>query len=328
MNVIPLLAQLADGDFRSGEALGEALGISRAAIWKQIQQLRELGVTVQAVTGRGYRIPGGIVLLDRGRIAASFDAGVREKISSFEVHFSVDSTNTRAMANANSGHDICLVMTEHQTQGRGRRGRSWISPFGRNLYMSLLWTFQGGVATLEGLSLVCALAVRRALARELYQGVSVKWPNDVLFERRKLAGILLEVSGDVSGPCKVVIGIGLNTEMPAQAGAQIDQPFSDLALVDGRPVDRNRLAAVVVSELVAVLQRFDDYGFQPFKEEWMGADCYRGEQVEVRSGQSVLPGICVGVDDSGRLLLETADGIQAVAGGELMPSLRLAGDLH
>lgn len=328
MNVIPLLEQLADGDFRSGQELGDALGISRAAIWKHIQQLRELGVTVQAVTGKGYRIPDGLVLLDRDKIAAQFDEGVGARIAAFDVHFSTGSTNTDAMTRAASGLETCLVMTEHQAQGRGRRGRAWISPFGRNLYMSLLWSFQGGVSTLEGLSLICALAVRRALTRESCQGVELKWPNDVLFQRRKLAGILLEVSGDVVGPCKVVIGIGLNTEMPSQAGEKIDQPYSDLRGLGVRGVDRNRLAAVVVSELVAAITLFEKEGFKPFRKEWLQADSYLGEDVEIRSGQSVLPGVCRGVDDNGRLLLETADGIQTIAGGELMPSLRLADSVY
>jgi BirA family transcriptional regulator, biotin operon repressor / biotin---[acetyl-CoA-carboxylase] ligase len=324
MNVIPLLEQLSDGDFRSGQALGKELGISRAAIWKHIEQLRDLGVSIQAVTGKGYRIPGGLVLLSRARVIAALDAEIRDKIAAaFDLHFSVGSTNTEALAKAANGSDLYLVMTEHQSSGRGRRGRSWISPFGRNLYMSLLWSFQGGVSTLEGLSLVCALAVRRALARDAYHGIEVKWPNDVLFQRRKLAGILLEVSGDISGPCKVVIGIGLNTEMPAQAGSRIDQPYSDLRAMGARPIDRNRLAAAVISELVAAISVFESHGFAPFKAEWVEADSYLGEPVEVHSGQTVLKGVYTGVDETGRLLLQAAEGARLVAGGEVMPSLRL-----
>ena len=277
------------------------------------------------MTGKGYRIPGGLVLLDRACILNEMGADVREKFSSaFDLHFSVGSTNTEAMSTAANGSDLYLVMTEHQSQGRGRRGRSWISPFGRNLYMSLLWSFQGGVSTLEGLSLVCAIAVRRALAKHLYKGIELKWPNDVLFQRRKLAGILLEISGDISGPCRVVIGIGLNTEMPAQAGARIDQPYSDLRAIGARQIDRNKLAAIVVSELVAALAVFESQGFAPFRSEWMEADSYLGESVELHNGPNAVQGRCVGVDESGRLLLETVDGVRQMAGGELMPSLRLA----
>lgn len=324
MNLVPLLALLCDGSSHSGEDLGRVLGISRAAVWKQIRQLKELGAGIHAVTGKGYCIPGGLQLLDRQKIVSGLDPGIRESISGVDIHFSLGSTNTEAMNKASNGFESYLVMTEHQSQGRGRRGRSWISPFGHNLYMSMLWPFQGGIAALEGLSLVCALAVKRALLRQSYNAVGVKWPNDVLFERQKLAGILLEVSGDVSGPCKVVIGIGLNIDMPLLAGRAIDQPFSDLKAIRDEPVDRNRLASILVSELVALVRIFQTDGFKPFQEEWQLADVYLGQAVEVHSGQHVQPGICRGVDEVGRLILETTEGFKHIAGGEVMPSLRPA----
>lgn len=322
MNLVPLLKLLCDGSSHSGEALGSALGVSRAAVWKQIRQLKDLGVGIHAVTGKGYCIPGGLQLLDRARIISGFDAGIRQVIAGVDVHFSIGSTNTEAMSKAASGCDSYLVLTEHQTQGRGRRGRNWVSPFGHNLYMSLLWSFQGGVAALEGLSLVCALAVRRALLRQSYSSVGVKWPNDVLFERQKLAGILLEVSGDVSGPCKVVIGVGLNIDMPLSAGLGIDQPFSDLKSIRDDVVDRNQLVSVLVSELVAAISRFQLEGFVPFQDEWQQADVYFGKAVEVSSGANLQLGISAGVDEGGRLLLKTSEGVQRIAGGEVMPSLR------
>lgn len=322
MNLVPLLTLLCDGSSHSGEALGRQLGISRAAVWKQIHQLKELGVGIQAVTGKGYCIPGGLQLLDAQKIIKGFDSGVGDALLDVDVHFSIGSTNTEAMAKAALGHTSYLVLTEHQSHGRGRRGRSWISPFGHNLYMSMLWSFQEGVAALEGFSLMCALAVRRALLRLSYNSVEVKWPNDVLFERQKLAGILLEVSGDVSGPCKVVIGIGLNIDMPLLAGRVIDQPFIDLRSMKDEIVDRNKLASVLVSELVSAIRVFELQGFKPFKSEWLASDVYRGQVVEVHSGQHVQSGVCAGVDDMGRLLLETSDGVVRIAGGEVMPSLR------
>lgn len=322
MNLVPLLQLLSDGTSHSGEALGKALGISRAAVWKQIRLLKDMGVGIQAVTGKGYCIAGGLQLLDRDAIVAGFDDGVQDAVSAVDVHFSIGSTNTEALARAADGCTSFLVFAEHQTQGRGRRGRNWISPFGHNLYFSLLWSFQGGVAALEGLSLVCALAVRRALLRLAYQGVEVKWPNDVLFRRQKLAGILLEVSGDVSGPCKVVIGIGLNIDMPMMAGRAIDQPFSDLKSVRDGHVDRNALASALSSELVGAIKEFDAEGFAPFRDEWMQSDTYLGQVVEIHSGQSIQTGICAGVDEAGRLLLESGQAVQRIAGGEVMPSLR------
>lgn len=322
MNLVPLLTLLCDGSSHSGEALGRALGISRAAVWKQIHQLKELGVSIHAVTGKGYCIAGGLQLLDRQKIIAGLDAGVDRLLSGIDVHFTVGSTNTEALLKAGGGFDSYVVLTEHQSQGRGRRGRSWVSPFGHNLYMSMLWSFQEGIAALEGLSLVCAIAVRRALLRLDYDSVGLKWPNDVLFNRQKLAGILLEVSGDVSGPCKVVIGVGLNIDMPLLAGRAIDQPFSDLKSMKGESVDRNMLAAILISELVTLVRIFQAQGFKPFRDEWRQADVYLGQEVEVHSGKQTQAGVCAGVDESGRLLLETSLGVLRIAGGEVMPSLR------
>jgi BirA family transcriptional regulator, biotin operon repressor / biotin---[acetyl-CoA-carboxylase] ligase len=325
MNVFPLLTRLADGRFHSGQSLGQALGISRAAIWKQIKVLKDLGVDIHAVTGKGYRIPGGIDLLDRNRVAAGFDTETALLRDRFDLHFSTGSTNTDAMQKAESGEAVYLVMAEHQSQGRGRRGRNWVSPFGHNIYMSLLWSFQGGVAALEGLSLVCALVVVRALRREGFQGFQVKWPNDVLFQGRKLAGILLEVNGEVAGHCRLIIGIGVNSVMPLKAASEIDQPYSDLRLASGRTADRNSLAASLANELVIGVRQFEHAGFAAFREEWMRTDCYLGCDVEISAGNNRTTGKVAGVDEAGRLLLDTTDGRQVISGGELLPSLRPVG---
>lgn len=325
MNLVPLLTLLSDGSYHSGEALGARLGVSRAAIWKQVKMLRDIGVSVHAVTGKGYRISNGIQLLDRQRIQTNLYPGVADSITGFDVHFSIGSTNSEAMTKGVENLCTYLVMAEHQSQGRGRRGRTWVSPFGHNLYMSLLWSFQGGIGELEGLSLACALAVLRSLKKLSYIGGQVKWPNDVLFNNKKLAGILLEVSGDISGPCKIVIGIGLNTDMPAEAGHGIDQPFCDLKSVSGGLVDRNLVASVLVSELVMIIREFELSGFRTLVSEWMEADAFLGRPIEVSSAHHVQLGIGAGVDDSGRLLLDTTDGRKTISGGEVMPSVRQAG---
>ncbi|HBX37807.1 MAG TPA: bifunctional biotin--[acetyl-CoA-carboxylase] synthetase/biotin operon repressor [Pseudohongiella sp.] len=323
MNVVPLLECLADGHYHSGQAIGERLGISRAAVWKQMQAIRDLGVVIEAVTGKGYCIQGGLELLDAALIESLLLSQVRAALGTPDVRFSTGSTNTDAMQKAQAGVERCLVLAEHQAAGRGRRGRQWVSPFGRNLYMSMLWTFQNGIAALEGLSLVCALAVKRSL-QAIDSDISVKWPNDVYLDGKKLAGILLEVSGDVSGPCRVVMGIGLNAAMPAEHSAAIDQPFADLASGNNGKISRNSLAAGVINEWVKVLAQFESEGFEPFREEWMASDCYLGQRVEIRAGEHLTLGRHAGVDLSGRLLLDTDVGRITVAGGELMPSLRPA----
>lgn len=322
MNVFPLMARLADGQFHSGQVLGQALGISRAAVWKQIKVLKDLGVDVHAVTGKGYRIPAGLDLLDRNKIIAGIDDGAASLRNAFDLHFTTGSTNSDAMRKAEAGEISYLVMAEHQSNGRGRRGRSWISPFGHNIYMSLLWSFQGGVAALEGLGLVCALVVVRALRREGYDGFQVKWPNDVLYRGRKLAGILLEVNGDAAAHCRLIIGIGVNSAMPVKAAREIDQPYTDLRLVSGQAAYRNSLAVSLVNELVSGVRQFETEGFTAFREEWMRADSYLGCDVEIIAGSVRTRGRVAGVDSAGRLLLDTEAGRQVISGGELLPSLR------
>jgi BirA family biotin operon repressor/biotin-[acetyl-CoA-carboxylase] ligase len=224
---------------------------------------------------------------------------------------------------ASKGLERCLVIAEHQSAGRGRRGRQWVSPFGHNLYMSLLWTFQSGITALEGLSLVCALAVKDALESAGCGRIQLKWPNDVLLDGRKLAGILLEVSGDVAGPCRVVMGIGLNTRISPEAGALIDQPYSDLHCAGELVAGRNELAVALINRWVSLLQQFERDGFTGFREQWLAADAYRGKRVRIVAGSETKAGVSAGIDLSGRLLLDTDSGQLTIAGGELMPGLRL-----
>lgn len=322
MNVIPLLERLSDGQFHSGQALGESLSVSRSAIWKQINRLRDIGVDVHSVTGHGYRIPGGLSLLDRGRLLAELGSTHQWLDDALDIRFTVDSTNLEAMRRIRDGANRYLLFAEHQSAGRGRRGRQWISPLGHNIYMSLLWRFQSGIAALEGLSLVVALSVLQALSRFSLSGLAVKWPNDVLVNGRKLAGILLELQGDVDGPCHVVMGVGVNTRIPEAAGAAIDQPYSDMSAVSGAPVDRNDVAIALIDSLAQNVERFERDGFTPFRQQWLEHDAYLGRRVEVRSGDHVSTGIVAGIDDNGRLLLDEQGRISPVFGGELFPSVR------
>lgn len=317
MAIEELLAVLADGEFHSGEALGEQLGVSRAAIWKQLKKLEGLGVELHSVKGRGYRLPDGLVLLDEGAVRAALEAPVNQALVSIERALMLESTNATAMAaTLAADRHGCLYIAEQQTAGRGRRGRAWVSPFGRNLYFSLCWTFAGGAAALEGLSLLVGLAVSEGLADLGVDDVQLKWPNDLLRGQRKLAGILLEMSGDASGQCQVVIGVGVNVAMPSGAAAEIDQPWCDLQ--DRLPgIDRNRLLAAVLNRLVPALQRFSQQGFEPFRRAWLARDAFADSAVVLVTPRLQVEGVCRGVDRSGALLLETAEGMQAFHGGEV-----------
>lgn len=301
------------------------MGISRTAVWKQLNRLAELGIEVESVKGQGYRVPGGLDLLDANRVREQLKPASSNLLREVRVLESVDSTNAEVLRQLVDGSDprglVCTA--ERQTAGRGRRGRQWVSPFARNIYLSLAWDFSEGASALEGLSLAIGVAAVRAL-KELNLGpVSLKWPNDILVEGAKLGGVLLEMSGDAAGQIQVVIGLGLNVSMSAATGSAIDQSWTDLDRVSGgRTPPRNHLLAALLDELLPLLQNFDREGFSPWRDEWRALDALADAQVLLHSGPDQFAGIARGVDDRGALLLETASGIRPVFGGEV--SLRPA----
>ncbi len=320
-----LLSLLSDGDIHSGEKIAGALGVSRTAVWKHLQKLSALGLSVESVKGKGYRLQGGIELLSLDAIHRSLNPLLDKALVSIDIRSQVDSTNKVALSHAaqsvNEGSSargyVCLA--ESQQQGRGRRGREWVSPFGHNVYLSLVWDFDGGAAQLEGLSLAVGVVVADVLSAMGLDQVSLKWPNDILLHRRKLGGILLEMVGDPAGQCQVVIGLGVNVVMPSDV--EIDQPWE--AIRDHLPAfSRNDLVANLLSGLVLMLTQFHQKGFGAYREAWEQYDAYRNAQVLISSDRQSLQGIARGVYDNGALRLEVDGCDQAVYGGEI--SLRLA----
>ena len=316
-----LLDILADGEFHSGEELGELLAVSRAAIWKQLQKIEEtLSLKLESAKGRGYRLVGGLELLSANRIAESIS-----KSLPYSLHIvqQVDSTNRLAAEIAGkTAARGCVVLAEQQLAGRGRRGRKWISPFAQNIYCSLVWEFDAGAAALEGLSLAVGVGVVRALRTSGINNAALKWPNDVLHNQCKLAGILLEMTGDVSGRCQVVIGIGINVAMSNAVGTEfIDQPWTDAITAAGKYVSRNELAANVITQVLQLLTEFEAAGFSRFQSEWISLDYTFGKAVTVHIGDQAVFGTAAGVDVSGALGVDTDSGRQWFHGGEI--SLRV-----
>jgi len=321
-----LLPLLANGEFRSGQDLANALGVSRTAVWKQLNKLEELGLAIESVKGRGYRIPGGIELLQEARVRSSLNSPAAKLLSGLVIDEVVASTNAEALQKVDRGAGAGLVYTaEQQTAGRGRRGRSWVSPYARNLYFSIIGEFTQGAAALEGLSLAVGVAVARALESSGVQQVQLKWPNDVLFQGAKLGGVLLEMVGDAAGVCQVVVGVGLNVAMPAATAAAIDQDWTDVASIAKTTGEicpgRNELLAALLNEILPLLNEFEAQGFAPWREPWQALDAHAGKPVVMSSGGEQLAGIARGVNERGALQLETTLGIQSVFGGEI--SLRV-----
>jgi len=311
-----LITALADGGVHSGEALAASAGVTRAAIWKQVSKLAALGIEVERVPGKGYRVPGGLDLLDAAAVRAALDPELRPAVGSLEVLRTVSSTNSHLMERSDAPRcAVCLA--EHQSGGRGRMGRAWTSPFGANLYASVAWTFEALPPGIQALALAAGTALVEALDPDRRRGLALKWPNDLTVDGRKLGGILVELRGEPPGRTRAVVGIGVNLRMPAASAVEIDQPWTDLATVDGAPADRNRVAATVVGATVAMLARFEREGFAPFLEPWSRVDALRDRTVRVVAAGGTVDGTARGIDRDGALRVETLTGIERVLAGEV-----------
>ena len=325
MSKSTLLPLLADGEFRSGQELADVMGVSRTAVWKQVNRLvTESGIAIESVKGKGYRVSGGLDLLHVDQVKEALTARPRSLLNQLNILDSVDSTNSEVLRWTEQGCSSGLVCSaEQQTAGRGRRGREWVSPYASNLYLSLLWEFSQGAAALEGLSLAVGVAVARALRACDVPVVQLKWPNDVLYDGAKLGGILLEMSGDAAGSCRVVIGIGLNVAMPEAAAGAIDQAWTDIKSITAEQhPGRNRLLAALLNELLPLVADFEAQGFSRWRDEWQALDAFAGLPVVLHTASGQLAGIAQGVDERGALQLETTTGVQSIYGGEI--SLRAA----
>ncbi|RPH20309.1 bifunctional biotin--[acetyl-CoA-carboxylase] ligase/biotin operon repressor BirA [Buttiauxella warmboldiae] len=311
-NKIPLtlISILADGEFHSGEQLGEQLGMSRAAINKHIQTLRDWGVDVFTVPGKGYSLPNPIQLLNEELIKAQIETG------SVAVLPVIDSTNQYLMDRLETLHSGDACIAEYQQAGRGRRGRQWFSPFGANLYLSMYWRLEQGPAAAVGLSLVIGIVMAEVLRELGAENVRVKWPNDLYLNDRKLAGILVELTGKTGDAAQIVIGAGINLAMSNMANDMINQSWINLQEA-GIHIDRNALAIKIIKELRQALSLFEEEGLVPFLPRWESLDNFIHRQVKLIIGDKEIYGISRGINEQGGLLLEQDGVIKPWVGGEI-----------
>ena len=311
-----LLKLLADGEFHSGEKIGELLGVSRTSVNNYIKGLQQIGLDIYKVTGKGYCSATPLTLLDKKII---------KKVSGFEhVHVEqiLASTNQYLLEKIPDLTNGQTCIAEYQAAGRGRRGREWVSPFASHLYFSMYWRLDAGIEKASGLSLLVGIAVVNALEKLGIQGVGLKWPNDLYYQGKKLAGILIELQAQASDACHSVIGIGINVRMPAEQGKLIDQPWIDLNTINTLPVDRNQLSGLLIKELHTLLVSYEENGLTPFLSRWFELDCFINQQVNLIVADNVQKGICRGINEQGALLLEIDNEVKPYIGGEI--SLRLA----
>lgn len=311
-NTVPLtlISILADAEFHSGEQLGERLGMSRAAINKHIQTLRDWGVDVFTVPGKGYSLPEPIQLLDEEQIARQIEHG---RVTVLPV---IDSTNQYLLdrlSELQSG-DACVA--EYQQAGRGRRGRKWFSPFGSNLYLSMYWRLEQGPAAAIGLSLVIGIVIAEVLQSLGADKVRVKWPNDLYLQDRKLSGILVELTGKTGDAAQIVSGAGINLMMRRVESDVVNQGWISLQEA-GISIDRNQLAACLIKELRAGFKLFENEGLAPYLGRWEKLDNFINRPVKLIIGDKEIFGISRGIDAQGALLLEQEGVIKPWIGGEI-----------
>ena len=312
---LTLISILADGEFHSGEQLGEQLGMSRAAINKHIQTLRDWGVDVFTVPGKGYSLPEPIHLLDEKKISQEIDHG---RVTVLPV---IDSTNQYLLDRLDelTSGDACVA--EYHQAGRSRRGRKWFSPFGANLYLSMYWRLEQGPAAAIGLSLVIGIVIAEVLQQLGAEQVRVKWPNDIYLQDRKLSGILVELTGKTGDAAQIVSGAGINLVMRRVESDVVNQGWISLQEA-GVVIDRNLLAARLIKELRLGLELFEQEGLAPYLPRWEKLDNFIHRPVKLIIGDKEIYGISRGIDAQGALLLEQDGVIKAWVGGEI--SLRSA----
>jgi BirA family biotin operon repressor/biotin-[acetyl-CoA-carboxylase] ligase len=315
-----LLRLLSDGHFHSGTDLGQTLGVSRAAVCKTIKSLGETGMHIHRVSGRGYRLEQPFAPLDRQQILAELQRLVPlpSDVLVLEVLEETDSTSSHLLQGTVDDRGARVCLAETQRQGRGRRGRGWIATPWHNILLSMAWRFEQGPAALAGLSLAAGVAALRALQDYGVSDVGLKWPNDLLWRERKLAGLLVDIRGEAAGPCSAIVGLGLNVFLDPRDAAAIDQPWVDLRTMLNQTIDRNRLAALLIHHFREMFRRFESDGLAAFRSEWQAHHCYAQQRVCLLLGDTQIEGDVQGIDDNGALLIRDASGtLQRFHSGEI-----------
>ena len=313
-----LLQLLSDGQFHSGVDLAHTLNVSRTTISKRVAYWQQQGLDIDTVTGKGYRLQQPIQWLNRQAIWQAIPHQTQTLITEFEVQAQVSSTNdvvAQQLKQKQQSGVVCLA--EMQQAGRGRRGRTWVSPPAGTFYGSVGWIYPQGFQVLEGLSLAVGVAVIEALASCGVEGLSLKWPNDILWQGKKLAGVLIEMSAEVDGACYVVVGVGVNLALPQSSKVHITQQAVDVKEIIGRFVDRQQITVALMSHIVSLLADYAQQGFGAWRSKWQTYDALYGQNVQILGFAEPMEGVAQGIDATGALLLQTPTDLHSISGGEV-----------
>lgn len=303
-----LLTILGDGACHSGSALGKAIGITRSAIWKQINHLMELGIPIQRIPNQGYQLPQPLILLDEKHLTEQLHKHQLNTPFHLNLFTSIDSTN-KFLKELPSSKQLEICCTEIQTQGRGRFGRHWHSPFGENIYCSSRWQLNYDLAKFSGLSLVSSLAVLATLNElQIAPDIKIKWPNDIYWQDKKLCGSLIEIQAESNSHADIIIGVGLNVNTDTKLHPLAEKPWCSLYEISQRYFDRNELIASLIVNLGRYIQKFMKHDLNAFMEEWKQADYLAGKEIQVTQLSGVLVGVSCGINHWGQLIVEDKAG--------------------
>jgi BirA family biotin operon repressor/biotin-[acetyl-CoA-carboxylase] ligase len=301
---------LADGRVHSGPELAAVLGVSRAAVWKQVRQLGSLGIEVRALPGKGYQLSVPVELLSVAAVEAALSAEARARVARLDVHWLLDSTSDELLRQPRAAPDrahVCLA--EYQSGGRGRRGRRWFAAAGEGLCLSVAWCFPQPPASLSCLGLAVGIGALRALRRVGAGDAQLKWPNDIVLGGRKLAGILVDVQGEAGGPLQIVAGVGVNYALSASTLSAVEAAggLRPASLAEARSgaggslPGRARVAAALIDGILEVLREFAAQGFERLAGEWRAADSLQGSPITVMVDTGSCSGIASGISADGQL---------------------------
>lgn len=303
---------LSDGNFHSGEKIAAEIGCSRVTVWKSISELKTLGINIFSVKKKGYRLPKKISFLNAENIQR--ELGELNQFVNLELINVTDSTNKYLNSSATIKPHASVVIANIQTKGKGRRGRSWQTSVGESLAMSLLWKFDKGASGLSGLSLVIGVAIQRLMKKIGINNSFLKWPNDLLILEDdayfKLAGVLIELQGDLESRCSAVIGVGINYDLSNDIIKNIDQPVTNIKKYLNSDIDLNQLSAMLIREIIGSLSEFESNGFSSIREEWLLYNAFKDKTISfIKSSGEIITGQIVDIETDGALKILQNNGM-------------------
>ncbi|HTH48136.1 MAG TPA: biotin--[acetyl-CoA-carboxylase] ligase [Candidatus Limnocylindria bacterium] len=304
----------------SGAELARQLGVSRAAVWARIEELRKVGYDIAASPHHGYVLRATPDLLHADDLLSRLGS-IKVIGRDVRVFGETSSTNDVVEKLARDGAaEGITVFAETQTKGRGRLGRKWVSPPGKGLWFSVLLRPDLRPQSATQLTVISAVAVARAIEKQTGLKPGIKWPNDIMFGARKCAGILLELSAELDHIRHVVLGIGIDVNLTAEElPPELRAIATSLRMEAGHPIDRPELAAAVIRELDAAYARLRAGDFHEIGDEWMRRCITLGQRVRILIGDRPVAGMAEALDEEGALLIRTEHGrLERVVGGDVM----------